>query len=78
MWCIGIMTIYVDIIINIFVTWKLEALYHGDHYYCQCQGSKKIKDKIWFLDPFGDLYFCQCLIIICFVISFCRNTPHNH
>ena len=36
-------------ITNFFVTGKLKALYHGDHYYCQCQVSKKIKEKILFL-----------------------------
>ena len=43
-----IMTIYADTIAKVIVTWKLEALYHGDCDYCQCKGSKKIKDKIWF------------------------------
>ena len=33
---------------NSFVSWKLKALYQGGHYYWQCQGSKKIEDKIYF------------------------------
>ena len=41
------MTVYVDTITNIFVTWKLKGLSQGDCYCCQCQGSKKIKGKIW-------------------------------
>ena len=48
---IGIITIYADTITNIFVTWKLGALCHGDQYYCQCHGSKKIKDKNTVFDP---------------------------
>ena len=50
-WCIGIMTIYVGTIANIFVPLKLKALCHGDHFYCQCQGSKDLKDKNIVFDP---------------------------
>ena len=62
------MTIYVDTIVNVFLSWKLKALYHGEHDYCQCQGSKGIKDKIEFWS-FGELYFQDNLIIVC-VLNF--------
>ena len=51
------MTIYANTITKVFVTWKLKALYHGDHNYCQYQGSKKIK---YGLDP---LESCMSAII---------------
>ena len=51
MWNAGVsfisnMIIYADTITKIFVTCKLRTLHQGDHVYCQCQGSKKVKGNI--------------------------------
>ena len=58
-WHIGIVTIYVDTITKIFVTGKLIALCHGDHYYCECHRSKKIKDRNTVFDPWEIYIFTK-------------------
>ena len=59
------MTIYADSITNIIVTWKLKALYHGDYYYCQCQGSKKIKEKYEDIAVKWDfLFLCKFMFLM--------------
>ena len=58
-WQIGIIIIYADTIGNSFVTQKLKALCHDDCYYCQSQGSKKIKDKNMIFDPWEIYIFAE-------------------
>ena len=44
-WFLDYVTIYTAIIVNIIVTWRLEALHQGDHKDHQCQWSKNIRGK---------------------------------
>ena len=58
-WLSNDVIIYIKSIVNTTGTWKLEALYQGDHEDCQCQGSKCIKgnkESCLLTNMYGNLY----------------------